>query len=60
MDNERIVGLKANIDLLGMLLNRECNCDKARCSEHFQYMAKLKFDYECKLEDYEAEVDRGN
>lgn len=52
-DTERLAVLKAKRDLLAMLIDRECKCDRRMCAEHFQYMEVLKFDYECKIEDYE-------
>lgn len=45
--------LKAKIMLLDMLINRECECDKRLLAEHFQYMKSLKYEYECKIEEYE-------
>lgn len=39
--------------LLDMLINRECECDKRLLAEHFQYMKSLKYEYECKIEEYE-------
>lgn len=52
--------LKAQISLLAMLIERECKCDRAKCAEHFAYMRQLKYDYECKLEDHEAETNAGD
>lgn len=52
-DERRIERLKGNVALLAWLLGRECGCDRARCAEHFRYLEQLKFDYECKIEDYE-------
>lgn len=52
-DTERLAVLKAKRDLLAMLIDRECKCDRRACAEHFRYMEALKFDYECKIEDYE-------
>lgn len=52
-DTERLAVLKAKRDLLAMLIDRECKCDRRMCDEHFRYMEVLKFDYECKIEDYE-------
>lgn len=61
MENERrIERLRGKIELLSWLLERECKCDRARCAEHFRYMEQLKFDYECKIEDYEKENQRGD
>lgn len=42
--------LKAKIDLLEMLINRECGCDKSRCAEHFFYMSSLLYEYKQKYE----------
>lgn len=47
--------LKAKIQLLTMLSDRECSCDKSKCAEHFEYMRKLRYEYECQLESYEEE-----
>lgn len=54
-DERRIERLKGNVVLLAWLLERECGCDRARCAEHFRYLEQLKFDCECKIEDYENE-----
>lgn len=43
--------LKAKIDLLTWLLERECGCDKSRCAEHFLYMKQLLYEYKCKYEE---------
>lgn len=42
--------LRARIELLDYLINRECGCDKSRCAEHFLYLKTLKFEYEVKYE----------
>ncbi|MDR1348899.1 MAG: hypothetical protein LBJ63_10850 [Prevotellaceae bacterium] len=54
-DNIETGALRAQIKLLAMLIERECNCDRARCAEHFRYMERLKFDLTVKLEQYENE-----
>ena len=46
--------------LLDMLYNRECRCDRAKCAGHFEYLRRLKFEYECKIEEYEEEINRGD
>lgn len=43
--------IKARIDLLEMLINRECSCDKSKCAEHFLYMESLLYEYKCKYEE---------
>ena len=44
---------ETEIKLLRMILDRECDCDKSRCAEHFMYLEKL-------LYEYEAERDSNN
>jgi hypothetical protein len=46
--------IKARIDLLEMLINRECSCDKSKCAEHFLYMESLLYEYKCKYEEVRA------
>lgn len=61
MEDERsIERIRGKIELLKWLIERECACDRSRCAEHFRYMERLKFDYECKIEDYENENKGGN
>lgn len=56
MENkERLEVLKAQRNMLAMLIERECACDRRACAEHFRYIEMLKFEYECKIEDYEKE-----
>ncbi|MDR0754548.1 MAG: hypothetical protein LBF04_04085 [Prevotellaceae bacterium] len=59
-NNVEINVLKAQIKLLAMLIERECNCDRSRCAEHFRYIERLKFDLTIKLEQYENENKRSN
>lgn len=32
----------------------------AKCAGHFEYLRRLKFEYECKIEEYEEEINRGD
>ena len=50
--DQRIVKWRACVALLDMLYNRECRCDRAKCAGHFEY--------ECKIEEYEEEINRGD
>lgn len=59
-DKECLAILRAKRDLLAMLIDRECKCDRRLCAEHFRYMEMLKFDYECKIEEYERENSAGD
>ena len=52
--NQRIVKWRACVALLDML------CDRAKCAGHFEYLRRLKFEYECKIEEYEEEINRGD
>lgn len=47
--------IKAMVGLLGLLIERECECDKSRCREHFDYLAKLKYEYELLLMEHKDE-----
>lgn len=59
-DTESLAILKAKRNLLAMLIDRECKCDRRACAEHFRYMEMLKFEYECKIEDYEKDNTNGD
>ena len=58
--DQRIVKWRVCVALLDMLYNRECRCDRAKCAGHFEYLRRLKFEYECKIEEYEEEINRGD
>ena len=49
-DQINVQVLTEKIRLLGMLITRECECDRSRCAEHFRYLQKLKYEYELQLE----------
>lgn len=55
-DESRLGILRGKVELLTWLIERECKCDRAKCAEHFRYMERLKFQYECEIEDYESNV----
>lgn len=59
-DARRIERLRGNVELLTWLIERECACDRSRCAEHFRYMEQLRFDYACKIEEYESKDQRGD
>ena len=58
--DQRILKWRVCVALLDMLYNRECRCDRAKCAGHFEYLRWLKFEYECKIEEYEEEINRGD
>ena len=43
--------LMAKIALLTMLIERECQCDKSKCAEHFMYLESLRYEYQCMYEE---------
>lgn len=54
--NEKLIKWKACVALLEMIYNRECQCDRAKCAAHFEYLRRLKFEYECKIDEYETKI----
>ena len=57
---DTIEQLRDRVRLLDMIIERECSCDRANCREHFEYLADLKYQYECKIMDYEDETKSGD
>ncbi len=51
MKSENEIKLKAKIEVLQYLNDRECNCDKSKCSEHFNYIRALIYDYQTRLDE---------
>ena len=51
MISTKEIELRAKIQVLEYLSERECKCDKSKCSEHFNYMKSLLYDYRTQLEE---------
>jgi hypothetical protein len=51
MTSEKEIKLKSKVELLQYLLDRECNCDKSKCAEHFHYMKSLLYEYKTQLNE---------
>lgn len=51
MKYEEQIKLRTKIEMLSYLLNRECDCDKSKCSEHFNHIRSLKYEYQIKLDE---------
>lgn len=56
----RISRLKAKVELLTWLDERECECDKSRCAEHFRHIKQLKFEYQNEIDEYEEDTNNGD